>query len=516
MFISINFPVFTFVSFLLFTMLTIYAYRFRHGLGGNYLLLTLLLTAVLSITSVFELMSLNIQDKLFWRNIQQVPLFLTTIALYGVVLELLGRDKRKVLKQVVILSIPIITYLALIFTDSFHHLMRQSVSLSSFGELTRLSIEPTQLSMYFMLYLNIIAVILIITILSKLKTVSTFNRKQFYILLFVLIIPFILSYMKAVFDLNISTSTSSIPGGILIFYSMIQYKFLSVSPIAKDKIIENLSEGIIVLNQNDLIIELNPAAREILDGIIVQNKIDFFGKDIKEIVRNHLELKRFLANSISGKQQIEFNGKYYNLAVIPVGVTKGLMYRLLILTDLTERVCYEKELYDRATKDQLTKLYNRQYLNEIASQKMADIQKMGGSVSFIILDIDRFKSINDSFGHQAGDKVLEKIGAVMTELVNDSGIVARMGGEEFAILLPNITEEHAFRLAEDVRKGIEILKVCINKDQYISVTVSLGLKSISNSDMVFSELYREADKALYTSKENGRNQTTIAKALHLL
>lgn len=506
MFISIHFPIFTFVSFLLFIMLTIYAYRFRHGLGGNYLLIALLLFAVLSITSVFELMSVNIQDKIFWRNIEQIPLFMNTLALYGGVLELLGRDKGKVLKRVVLLSIPIMIYLLLIFTDSFHHLMREHISLVPFGELTRLEIKPSQLSMYFILYLNVIAIIFIITILGNLKTVSTYNRKQFYTILLAGIIPFILSYMKEFFNLNISTSTSSIPGGLLIFYSIIQHKFLSVSPIAKDTIIENLSEGIIVVNQNDLIIEINPAARKIFNGIITQNNKAFIGKDI-----NYLGLKNFLVNEASGKQEIELNDRHFSLNIIPVRVTKGLMYKLLILTDLTDRVRYEKELYERATRDQLTKVYNRQYLDDIASKKIADIQALGGNISLIILDIDRFKSINDSFGHQSGDKVLEKIGVVMTGLVNESGIVARMGGEEFAIFLPNIREDLAYQLAEEIRKCIGNLKIYIKNDQYVSVTVSLGVKSISDSNTSFNELYREADRALYKSKENGRNQTTIAE-----
>lgn len=512
MFIHIDFPVFfTFASFLLFFILTVYAFRFRRALGGIYLLTTLFLSSLLSFSSVFELLSETIQSKIFWRNVQQIPLFLTSLALYGGVLALTGKNKKVINKRLTLLGIPIIVYLLLIFTDPYHHLMRESVSLSSFGEQTRLSIKSTLLSISLISYSKIIGLLLIFTLIRSLKTVSTFNQRQIYIILCAVIIPFVLALLKKFIGLNLSASTSAIPGGLLIFYSIIQHKFLSVSPIAKDKIIENLSEGIIVVNQHDLILEVNPAAKDILRNVVSQTTENFIGKDINVALQNNMEVVDFITEESTGRREIELNERHYSLNVIPVEITNGVTYKLLILSDLTDRILYEKHLYNRATVDYLTKVFNRQYINDIAPGIINELNATKSNISLIVLDIDFFKKVNDTFGHQSGDRVLEKLGRVLIDRVHGRGIVARMGGEEFAILLTDVSEEYAFQLAEDIRMHIENLKIYIKEDTWVSVTVSLGLKSISDSKVTFSELYREADKALYLSKENGRNQTTISK-----
>ncbi|OIK12635.1 diguanylate cyclase [Bacillus sp. MUM 13] len=510
MFIPVHFPVSTFFSFLLFTFLAIFAFRFRQRVGGMYLLITLCLSAILSISSVFELMSVSIQDKIFWRNVEQIPLLTSSLVLYGAVLELIGRDKAKVKVHVAILSIPLCIYLMLIFTDPLHHLMRAHISLSSFGELKRLNIVSTRLSMCFILYSRIIAVILAITLIRNLKKVSAYNRKQFYMIFLATIIPFILTLLKQFAGLNISSSASSIPAGILIFYSIVQHKLLINSPIAKERIIENLSEAIIVLNQDEMIIELNPAADKMINSLISEGQGTLIGKDIKTILKNDKELIDSITGESSGKREIELSKRHYSLKIIPVQISKGELYKILIFTDLTDHISYEKQLYERATTDYLTKVYNRQYLTEIAHQKITELEGTDGSVSLIILDIDHFKVINDTYGHQSGDRVLEKIGQILTNLMSANGIVCRIGGEEFAILLPDSSEKHAYQIAEKIRNYISHSKININDDHSVSLTVSIGLKSISDSKITFKELYAEADKALYLSKENGRNQTNIA------
>lgn len=157
-----------------------------------------------------------------------------------------------------------------------------------------------------------------------------------------------------------------------------------------------------------------------------------------------------------------------------------------------------------AMHDYLTGLYNRHYLVEAASQKLSLACRHEFPISILLIDIDHFKSINDKFGHAVGDEVLKSVSKLMKKTCRGEDIVARIGGEEFVMVLDQCNVDNAEVKAEELRKQIEILES--NK---IRVTVSIGVAALSNfSDkkVNFDDLLNQADKALYTAKNKGRNR----------
>lgn len=168
-----------------------------------------------------------------------------------------------------------------------------------------------------------------------------------------------------------------------------------------------------------------------------------------------------------------------------------------------------KELDVIARHDSLTGLYNRRAFEELLTSKLVQADKESQPISLVMLDIDHFKAINDEYGHDAGDEVLQSIGAVLEGAARSSDIVARIGGEEFAVILFGSSVDDALGTAERYRKNIE--DYVWHKE---NITVSAGCSTyihISVSDQAYdvSELaeilLREADMALYFSKRNGRN-----------
>jgi len=165
-----------------------------------------------------------------------------------------------------------------------------------------------------------------------------------------------------------------------------------------------------------------------------------------------------------------------------------------------------KELHQLATTDPLTGLLNRRELQNLAKRNMSQAARDGSNFAVLTFDIDDFKLVNDTYGHQVGDEVIQHIANLLTENRRDHDLVARVGGEEFVILLPGINEESAFGFAEKLRKKIESQP----KDN-LKVTVSIGLViSGSKSDNHFEKLLALSDQALYESKNNGKNRTTLA------
>lgn len=167
----------------------------------------------------------------------------------------------------------------------------------------------------------------------------------------------------------------------------------------------------------------------------------------------------------------------------------------------------QKSLYEVAMKDQLTTCNNRHSLVEYAPKYIIDATRYKFALSMMILDLDFFKKINDEHGHTTGDKVLHQIGAMLMKNCRQGDFVARIGGEEFTVLLPHCSTEDALLKAEEIRLNIELLKPA-----GLTVTASIGLASLADrhySD--FDSLYKDADHAVYQSKEKGRNQVTFFK-----
>ncbi len=158
--------------------------------------------------------------------------------------------------------------------------------------------------------------------------------------------------------------------------------------------------------------------------------------------------------------------------------------------------------------DELTKLYNRRAFYENGKMLVSYCQRHSEIISVIIMDIDNFKNINDSFGHAAGDAVLEHISMLLRQKFRKSDVSARIGGEEFGILLPTANPEIAEKLAEELRQGIEELSVVFN-EEVLKVTASLG---VTSGDSDIDTLVKHADIAMYRAKESGRNSVVCYKS----
>jgi diguanylate cyclase (GGDEF)-like protein len=168
------------------------------------------------------------------------------------------------------------------------------------------------------------------------------------------------------------------------------------------------------------------------------------------------------------------------------------------------------ELRTEAITDALTKLYNRRYLLERFKEEKSRAIRNGHTLAAIMLDIDTFKRVNDRYGHDAGDVVLQEIALVIRAAVRAEDIVARYGGEEFCILLPEIPVEEAERVAERLRAMIE-RRVMPESAGVRGVTVSVGMALLRDDDQS-AELFTRADHAMYTVKRVGGNKVSISEA----
>jgi len=180
-----------------------------------------------------------------------------------------------------------------------------------------------------------------------------------------------------------------------------------------------------------------------------------------------------------------------------------------IVHDVTDRKMMEEKLLLLATTDGLTNLYNRIHFNELLENEVKRATRYTTPLSILMLDIDNFKKVNDTYGHQAGDAYLVALASLMRDLSRAADTCARYGGEEFIIILPQTTAENAMDFAARLRQKVEELTVQYN-NQVIQCTVSIGINSLSlREEKETEELLRGVDSALYAAKERGRNSVVL-------
>lgn len=189
----------------------------------------------------------------------------------------------------------------------------------------------------------------------------------------------------------------------------------------------------------------------------------------------------------------------------------GKAVRLVgINEDITERRQLLDQLDQQAHQDYLTGLFNRRYFMEEGQMELARAQRYSNTLSLLMLDIDHFKDINDSHGHKAGDIVLQKLSEIMRETLRTVDIIGRLGGEEFAIMLPETDLQKATEVAERLRENIARTDVVLEAGLPLHFTVSIGVATLQDKDVNLDIMLNHADRALYQAKQSGRNKVCVA------
>lgn len=173
---------------------------------------------------------------------------------------------------------------------------------------------------------------------------------------------------------------------------------------------------------------------------------------------------------------------------------------------------YQETLKRLAFEDALTGLNNRRAFIKRATALIRFLGRENKAVAVVLMDLDHFKQVNDTYGHKAGDLVLQHFSGLLTKSVRPSDVVGRVGGEEFSIVLANVRSEIAFKIIERLRRKVESTPCLIDEkhDQYLSYTASFGIIVVTSPGMDIEELMNMADKNLYKAKKNGRNTIVIS------
>ncbi len=189
----------------------------------------------------------------------------------------------------------------------------------------------------------------------------------------------------------------------------------------------------------------------------------------------------------------------------PAFIGVGLFTVFLVAADLAER------MRALAVSDLLTGIFNRRGFEEAADRAIRNAQRQRQPLALVVTDIDRFKTINDRHGHNAGDRAIQHFATRMERMVRRGDLVGRIGGEEFALLLVNTNSNDALEVVERIRRDVAAMPV--NGPEAIAMTASFGITGLRPGDTSLANLFARADRALYRSKVEGRDRVTCAEAM---
>ncbi|HSW13369.1 MAG TPA: sensor domain-containing diguanylate cyclase [Solimonas sp.] len=176
-----------------------------------------------------------------------------------------------------------------------------------------------------------------------------------------------------------------------------------------------------------------------------------------------------------------------------------------VFHDISEQKAREDRLYQRATRDPLTGVFNRGHFTEAATQEIERARRFAEPLSLVMIDIDHFKKVNDTYGHETGDHAIVSLAQTCTKSIRKIDTLARIGGEEFAILLPRANKNVAYEMAQRLRLKLADQRITVGEKE-ISYTVSMGVSTLLPTTRDLAELLRHADAALYQAKREGRNR----------
>lgn len=493
--------------------LSLFSYfKLENSPGARHYMIAAFLSSLFSFSYVFELTSQTLEEIKFWIGIEYLVMPFIPSFLLLMSCEYLGLQLRKRFLYILFL-IPTFTIFSH-STNNLHHLYYLSVKLRSDTPSPIVDLQYGPFFYVHALYLFLCLAISITILLLNLKNQSIRFRMQILTMVIGLFTPVVANhfYLNDLspygIDLGpVSMSISFIFHGIALF----AYQMFNVLPIAREKVFENILEGVIVLNQNGAIVDYNRAVLPVIPMLSPSS----IGKQIEKVLTTNKELATIIRQGKICDYEClgDMKNLYYQVRFSPVAKKNGVKIgEIITFVDITERVELQKKLRQLAIIDGLTQIYNRTFFLEESEKQLHLLKSKGGTFSLIMFDIDYFKKVNDTYGHEAGDMVLSFVANLVKSKVRNPDIFARYGGEEFIIFLPNTDVDHAIELAQFIRMSVSE-NMIVFANSVINVTCSIGVSCTTitrgDSDSSIKSAIREADQALYSAKGNGRNNIQL-------
>ena len=503
--------------------------RKRNAPGSTTLRALLVVMSMWSATAAAIYIQDGFAGKVFWLNVMVVPVAIAPILFMTFILKFSGSPVWVTRRALTLLYAFSIVFILLQWTNSYHHLVLSSVQLVEQDGFSALKIQRGPVYFVNLAIAYGTVTMGILTLVREALRASHLYRNQYRLLLLGCIVPLAFSiYSQLDYNAlgNLDTSPISFGiTGVIFAFTTLRTHFMDLIPVARSHLIENMGDGVLVLDAQNRIADLNPA----MEVLLAEQPQQLLGKCAFETFGGWVEK----TSAIFGDFELKTEGRLpsmpsqiLDLRMTPLYDKNDLINgRLLVFRDITERKEVEKRLRDanfrlksqlieigilqsqlreQAVRDSLTGLFNRRYLEETLDRELARAARESYPVSIIMIDIDHFKQINDTYGHEAGDIMLKALGGMLMTHSRRGDFACRYGGEEFLIVMPNMARSIVQERAAALRQSLKALMVRYG-NHTLTATYSMGIASYPANGDTRESFLRAADMAMYAAKNAGRD-----------
>lgn len=457
--------------------------------------------------ATLETASVGLTSKLVFASLEYLGICASPLAYLWLSMEFGGSRSPLTPRSLRWLAVMPVLLVLLVFSNPWHQLIWTSFHPAPSGQL-RYEHGPG-----YLLVLAYNYVLFLIASGRMLHAIFNFPRHYFrlgVLLTMALTTPFVASlvYSMGWAPPGIDPTPLGLSfTGFAIAMALLRTKLFDIAPVAREILVDRMHEGMLVFDSLRRLVDFNPAAQRLLEGSL---RIGLAAQDLPE---PWTILAAKLQDSTTDPVELgPFpDGGWIEARIGPLhGVSSRSAGHLVILYDIARRKAMERQLLELASHDALTGLSNRHVFSETMRRELARCHRGGDSLAVILMDVDHFKNLNDTYGHGGGDLVLQKLGEVLRASIRPEDCACRWGGEEFVVALSGCTLEVALAKAEQWRAAFERLRI-ETPEGTIRTSVSLGvaLAPLHGSDE--ASLLRAADAALYRSKREGRNRVSLAE-----
>ncbi len=488
-----------------------WAARVRTLNGSTYSKAVLLLCFAVCFYILGYAMEINVstpEQILFWNGVQYLgipfvsALWLTTALMYT------GHFFRhKALLSAAIFIIPVIT-LVLRFTNEFHLLYFQSLTVvESLGGLYLVKTAGPWMYVQLIHSMLMILVAMGLFIADAVRNEERFRGKA------------LLTIVASIFAISGLILTQAKPGGlyvdymalclpttsVLIIFAIARYDLLETKSATRSRVFELGDDAILLVNQQYKVLDYNKSAEKLFDKIGIHLETDYLPSLFKE----HPALLEALKKTAPSVVELQQNagGHYYDITTKRIDEKNELRGWIKTIHDATEIHQLNEELKRIAMTDELSVLSNRRAFINLGRERVEASNEKNSTLYLAMMDLDHFKNVNDRYGHAAGDLVIHKFGRMLKDHFPEDCLVARLGGEEFAVLCGEKTDDEISCLLDTFLLKAEKHAYAYRNDRF-HVTVSIGMTK-KEYGQTLEHMMRKADEALYRSKDLGRNRLTV-------
>ncbi|HET6597435.1 MAG TPA: histidine kinase N-terminal 7TM domain-containing protein [Anaerolineales bacterium] len=524
MFIDIHpYVVFSILSAIVTLIAAIAAWR-RSAPGASALRFLLLGMAIWSMSYATRWLDISVEAKLFWFKVMFVGVTSIPTLFLIFALSFTRNESWLTPRNLGLLSLPPLLFLLLQWTNPYHHLMYQSLNIVQDNDSVVMEIIRGPWYLINVVYSYVVIGIGMFLLSQGALRSGPLYRYQYQMILVASLLPWAGNIFKELNfssygHLDLAPLTFGI-SGIIFALAILRTHFMDVVPVARSQLIETMQDGILVLDAQNRIVDINPAMEKFIKG----KASSYLGKNAYEALQPWMGIDEM---EIFSEKTIPLDSfRYLDVRVTPLYDKNQLLNgRLMVFRDVTERKQVEKrlrqandklqgqlieigmlqsKLREQAIRDPLTNLFNRRYLEETLERELSRAARENYPICLIMMDIDHFKRVNDTYGHEAGDLVLKAISEALSEHSRRGDFACRFGGEEFVVVMPNMNLETAYERAEHLRQSLNLLRVPYEYYS-LSVTISMGIACYPENGQTRETILRAADQAMYGAKEAGRD-----------